>query len=110
MSRIDRIRRALGARRPARSGDAASSEPEASSEARLPVPVRSVGQTSGVQEERRRGHSEFAAHLLGQDGRTRGLRAGPLHVESAHGAYNAVEWSGPYDRRARKGRRTRTEI
>lgn len=111
MSRIDRIRRALGARRTARSGDSPAAETETPVEARLPVPVKTVAQTSGVQEDRRRGgNAEFAAHMLGQDGRTRGLRAGPLHVESAHGVYKHIEWSGSYDRRARKGRRARTEV
>lgn len=110
MSRIDRIRRALGARRTARSGDP-QPDVEASSEARLPVPVTTVAQASSVQDDRRNGSdSEFAAHLLGQDGRTRGIRAGPLHVESAHGVYKLIEWSGSYDRRARKGRRARTDV
>ena len=47
---------------------------------------------------------------LGQDGQKRGLRAGPLHIEAARGAYNKVEWSGSKDRRARAGRKAKTEI
>jgi hypothetical protein len=58
----------------------------------------------------RRGDSEFTAQLIGQDGQRRGLRAGTPLLEAARTAYNAVEWSGSYDRRARAGRRTRTLV
>ena len=52
----------------------------------------------------------FAAQLIGQEGQKRGLRAGPLHIEAARGAYNKVEWSGSRDRRARAGRKAKTEV
>ena len=62
------------------------------------------------REERRRNDAEVAAQLMGQDGQRRGLRAGPQVVDTARAAYNRVEWSGSYDRRARKGRQARTDI
>ena len=40
----------------------------------------------------------------------RGLRAGPSIHDIARSAYNKTEWSGSYDRRARKGRAARTEV
>jgi hypothetical protein len=52
----------------------------------------------------------FAAHLLGQDGHKRGLRAGPGLIETARQLYNRTEWSGAKDRRARKGHSAKAAI
>jgi hypothetical protein len=56
------------------------------------------------------GPGAFAAQLLGQDGRKRGLRGGQPVIEAARSAYLETEYSGPNDRRPPKGRLTRTEI
>jgi len=52
----------------------------------------------------------FDAHLMGQGGEKRGLRAGGPALDHAQMHYNRVEWSGRKDRRARKGRIADTEI
>ncbi|HWA62950.1 MAG TPA: hypothetical protein VG939_16330 [Caulobacteraceae bacterium] len=52
----------------------------------------------------------FAAQLIGQDGQKRGLRGGPQTLETARSAYLGAEYSGPADRRTRKGGITKTEI
>lgn len=107
MSRIDRIRRANQVGRLARADSDAHEEMADPKVARLPVVVPAAkppppgdGDPGAV----------FNAQLMGQDGQKRGLRAGPLHIEAARGAYNKVEWSGSKDRRARAGRNAKTEV
>ncbi len=56
------------------------------------------------------GLSAFAAQLMGQGGRKRGLKGGPPVLGEAKSAYLEAEYSGPNDRRARTGRITRTEV
>ncbi|MDP3747348.1 MAG: hypothetical protein Q8Q88_09905 [Phenylobacterium sp.] len=56
------------------------------------------------------GAAAFNAQLLGQDGQRRGLRGGPETLGAARSVYTKTEWSGPADRRARKGGVTKTEI
>jgi len=58
----------------------------------------------------REGAAAFNAQLLGQDGQRRGLRGGPETLGAARSVYTKTEWSGPADRRARKGGVTKTEI
>lgn len=111
MSRIDRMRRAALVRRAQKAEADRVEEPHAVARAdNLPVPVDPVAGARTFKDERRRGHSELAAQLMGQMNERRGLRAGTPLLDSARDAYNRVEWSGSYDRRARKGRRARTEI
>lgn len=52
----------------------------------------------------------FAAQLIGQGGRRRGLKGGPPVLDAARSAYLETEYSGSNDRRPRRGRTTRTEI
>lgn len=54
--------------------------------------------------------SIFKAQLMGQDGQKRGLRGGPQVIGAAHSAYATTEWSGPVDRRTRKGGVKKTEV
>ncbi|OXE36605.1 MAG: hypothetical protein CGW95_06665 [Phenylobacterium zucineum] len=56
------------------------------------------------------GASVFSAQLMGQDGQKRGLRGGQNVIGAAHNAYSTTEWSGPVDRRARKGGLKKTEV
>jgi hypothetical protein len=56
------------------------------------------------------GDSAFAAHLLGQTGRKRGLKGGPPVLIGARSAYLEAEFSGPSDRRVAAGKMTKTEI
>ena len=108
MSRIDRIRHSVAARRAARAEtDRAETAPSAT----LPVPLGpAVTMARAPRNETQRGDSELSAHLIGQDGQRRGLRAGPTLLDVARDAYSRIEWSGSWDRRARKGRRARTEV
>lgn len=56
------------------------------------------------------GDSVFAAQLLGQTGRKRGLKGGLPVLDEAKAAYLETEWSGPSDRRLAAGKMTRTDI
>ncbi len=86
-------------------------EAEATIASNLPVPVGpAITVPRTPRNDLRRGDSEFSAQLMGQDGQRRGLRAGTPLLEAARDAYNRVEWSGSYDRRARAGRSTRTDV
>jgi hypothetical protein len=110
MSRIDRIRRSDLIRRAYRAeSDAAAETPPAGGPGTL-VPVEPVAPPRSFRDDRRGVETGFAAQILGQHGERRGLRAGPPALEAARDAYNRVEWSGRYDRRARKGRQTRADI
>ncbi len=116
MSRIDRIRQTVSARKAARAAEARADQAreagarEAGAIPNLPIPVGPVMQPRGFKDEPRRRDSELDAQLLGQDGQRRGLRGGPTILDTARTAYNRTEWSGSFDRRARKGRAARTEI
>jgi len=52
----------------------------------------------------------FAAQVMGQGGIKRGLRGGDETLQRARGAYLETEYSGPADRRIRRGRIAKTEI
>lgn len=110
MSRIDRIQRAVSARRASKTETDRTEEARASGASNLPVPITPVDAPRTFQDERPRGYAEFAAQIIGQGGERRGLRAGPSLLDHARHAYNRTEWSGSYDRRARKGRAAREEI
>lgn len=104
LSRIDRTHRAILARAERLEGAARPAAGNAI------IPVEPVQPARTFRDQRRRGPTEFAAQLIGQDGQRRGLRAGPAAIEDAHGAYKRVEWSGRYDRRAAVGRHRREEV
>ena len=110
MSRIDRIQRAVSARKASKTEVERTEEARAAGASNLPVPITPVEPPRTFRDERRRGLSEFAAQVIGQGGERRGLRAGPSLLERARDAYNRTEWSGSYDRRARNGRATREDI
>jgi len=105
-SRIDRIARASPARRKAKAGRDA--EPGQAAPVNLPVPVgeaREVPRAAPIG-----GEAILEAQLIGQDGQKRGLRGGQPVLDAARKTYSGIEWSGSWDRRARKGRRARTEV
>ena len=110
MSRIDRMRHAALVRRAHKAEAGRAADAQDAGGANLPVPVAPVAGPRTFRDEHRSGDSEFAAQLIGQVGERRGLRAGAPLLDKARDAYNRVEWSGSFDRRARKGRQTRTEI
>jgi hypothetical protein len=111
MSRIDRIRHTLSSRRAARADEKRIDDGDKAAASNLPVPVGpAVTVERPLRPESRRGHTELSAHLMGQEGQRRGLRAGPTLLDIARHAYSRIEWSGAWDRRARKGRRANTDI
>lgn len=107
MSQIDRIRRTISSRKAARTAEAWADEAAAKRAGNLPVPVAPVAASRSFREGRTANDAEVIAQVLGQHGERRGLRAGPVLQEFARSAYSQIEWSGSYDRRARKGKRTR---
>jgi hypothetical protein len=109
LSRIDRIRRTVAAK-PASRTEADSQDAEPQFVAGLPVPVGEVYAPRPPRRDLRQGDCELVAQLIGQRSERRGLRAGPAFIDQASSAYNRAQWSGSYDRRARQGRRTRTDI
>ena len=109
MSRIDRTRRAVSAQKASRNEHARADEAPEPAIKNLPVAVGPVIVAPDPRAGRRGAASELVAQLIGQDGERRGLRAGPPLFERARTAYNGIEWSGAFDRRARKGRAARTE-
>lgn len=110
MSRIDRIQRAVPAPRASRTDTDRAREARPAGASNLPVPIDPVTPPRTFRDERPRGYAEFAAQIIGQGGERRGLRAGPSLMDAARDAYNRTEWSGRYDRRARKGGTTREDI
>jgi hypothetical protein len=110
MSRIDRISRALPTRRTVRFEADRSESAAGVGSANLPVPVGPALRVTPPPSVALGGESGFEAHVIGQDGQRRGLRAGPGYIEDASRAYNRVEYSGRWDRRARVGRTARAEI
>ena len=97
--RVSRVRRAAAAA--ARAGGAASP-----SQAVVPAaPVR----THDPEPARFPGDAAFAAQLLG-GGPRRGLKGGPETLEQARSTYLTNEYSGPADRRRKKGRAAKTDV
>lgn len=81
---------------------------------RLPVVIAGEtrqGRSSEAQAPGSAGRAgTFDAHLLGQSGRKRGLKAGPSAIDAARSAYLSAEWSGEADRRLPAGLMTRTAV
>jgi hypothetical protein len=111
---VFRITGALGsrgvARRPAAPDDGwpGDEEPAAAGPS-VPAPA-SPPHDDEAPRSRRAAIAAFAAQLLGQGGQKRGLRGGPETLGKARAAYLETEWSGPFDRRVRRGRITKTEV
>ena len=110
MSRIDRIRRSAKPGTPAKADIAHLTDADAFDPRTLPIAAGSVRVVSDVRYHDPEPPSVFAAQLIGQHGQKRGLRAGPVHIDAANGAYKKIEWSGSKDRRAVVGQTTRTKI
>ena len=109
-SRIDRIRHTIAARKAAQFDEARADEAFETTATNLPVPTGPALKLRNTRGERQRVEAAFATQLMGQDGERRGIRAGASLIDRARMAYNRIEWSGSFDRRARAGRTTRTEV
>jgi hypothetical protein len=108
-SPIDPARRAAMLRRAQKPDPESADEASEGETANLPVVVEPVVRPA-PRGAAGQGGATFAAQLLGQDGQKRGLRGGPTVIDTARMSYNRTEWSGSHDRRARKGRVTKTEV
>lgn len=110
MSRIDRIRRSAKPGTPAKAEIDRLSDADAFDPRTLPIPASAVRVVSDVRYQDSEPPAVFAAQLIGQHGQRRGLRAGPVHINAAQGAYNRIEWSGSKDRRTAAGQTAKTKI
>jgi hypothetical protein len=108
-SPIDPARRAAMLRRAQKHDNDAVDEAGHAESANLPVSIEQTVRSS-PRAPAGQGGATFAAQLLGQDGQKRGLKGGPTVIDTARVSYNRIEYSGAHDRRARKGRVTKTDI
>jgi len=107
---IDPVQRAAAARRAFRQARERERAEAGEETANLPVPIGEPTEPPAPEPPATAAAAAFAAHLIGQSGQKRGLRGGPATLETARSAYLDAEWSGPADRRASKGKVTKTEI
>ena len=108
-SPIDPIRNTGRSRRTLRpKREAVDSAREVAEDRSLPVVTGPV--VTHEPEQATDSASVFKAQLMGQDGQKRGLRGGPQVIGAAHTAYATTEWSGPVDRRTRKGGVKKTDV
>jgi len=94
----------------ASGGPHSDSRKENASTAIVPAgPARTHAQELSP-ETRSAADSTFAAQVLGQAGRKRGLKGGAPVLDEAKAAYLETEWSGPSDRRLAVGKMTKTDV
>jgi len=94
-----------------RAEDAARPASPAGGGTNLPVVIEQSPRAGARAEEARaEGFTTFTAHVYGQTGQKRGLRAGPPALEAARSAYLETEYSGPDDRRPPKGLLKKTKV
>jgi len=105
ISRAESTRRLAERRRRERRADERRAEGEARPAAPPPPPARDHEPKSPPASP-----GAVAAQLMGQEGHKRGLRGGKPVLDGARSAYLGAEYSGPNDRRPRKGRLTKTEV
>lgn len=106
-SPIDPIRRSALIRRAQRAAGAGGKDLDQPEDRSVPAIYESAPPTAEPPLDP---SAAFNAHLMGQDGQKRGLRGGPATLDAAKSTYNRIEWSGPADRRARKGGAAKTEV
>jgi hypothetical protein len=105
---VDPVRRLGRISRLRRSADAKSRADGAEETAREVVPV-APARTHDPEPPKPQGDAVFAAQLLAGPPR-RGLKAGRQALVEARATYLGTEYSGSADRRAKKGRETKTEV
>lgn len=104
---IDSVGPLSGPRRLRRRGaaggadSAATEQTDAAPETSAAAPIPAVSQ---------RPEDALSAHLIGQAGPAENADAPANSARQAHSTYLAVEWSGPRDRRTRRGRIAKTDI
>ena len=105
---VDKVRRLDRLSRVGRGAAAAARAGKAPSASRAVVPA-GPARTHDPEPAVAPVDAAFAAQLLAGAPR-RGLKGGPEMLEQARTTYLKNEYSGPADRRARKGRGTKTEV
>jgi hypothetical protein len=103
---VDPARRAAGIRRARKAGAEPTERSQESEAANLPVPVGPV-KSIPAGPAGPGGDAAIHAQVIGE---RRGLRAGPTIHDEARSSYNRTEWSGARDRRAPKGKNTKTDV
>jgi hypothetical protein len=71
-------------------------------EAAAPIPPGDLGPQHAAPA--------VSAQLMGQSDSAEGAAPAKSAMRRAHGAYLKVEWSGPHDRRTRRGRIAKTDV
>ncbi|MFZ5668626.1 MAG: hypothetical protein ACOY4K_03970 [Pseudomonadota bacterium] len=104
--------RALERRQTRRRAEDRRASPAADGGANLPVVIETAGPRPQDRPDPSAADAAaaFAAHLYGQTGQKRGLRAGQPAIDQARAAYLGAEFSGPDDRRPPKGLLKKAEI
>ena len=85
---------------------------QTAAEARVPVatePAQEAPKDNDTPADMPSADAGVAAQMLGE-GHKRGLKGGPETLQRARTTYLGAEYSGPADRRPKKGRITKTEI
>jgi hypothetical protein len=96
-----RVRRKR-AQNSAAASAAARMEPSEGVEAAAPIPPGDLGPQHAAPA--------VSAQLMGQSDSAEGAAPAKSAMRRAHGAYLEVEWSGPHDRRTRRGRIAKTDV
>ena len=86
--------------------DRDGADPESTSN----LPAIAVTQLVEQPAPPKTGFTAYAAQVMGQGGQKRGLRGGSEVLDRARSTYLETEYSGPSDRRLRRGRIAKTEI
>jgi hypothetical protein len=115
MTSIDPLRRAADLRRTAAARRAQlgrvekAERPEKPEDRLLPVPYEAPQAPALLAEEMSESAAAFSAQLIAQNQRR--PRRQPMDIlDAARTVYARTEWSGPADRRARKGSVAKTEV
>ena len=81
---------------------------QSAAETRVPV-ATGTAKDAPKSDDKPSADAGVTAQMLGE-GQKRGLKGGQETLSRARGAYLGAEYSGPADRRPKKGRITKTEI
>ena len=104
---IDSVGPLKGPRRIRRRGAAGRAESGATEHVEAPSESSAASAIPAVSQ---RPEDALSAHLIGQAGPAETAGVPANSARHAHSTYMAVEWSGPRDRRTRRGRIAKTEI
>jgi len=105
---IRRVRRVQGVKAVSSSDPVESGQNAASHGLNLPVPAGPIKHHESPPQSPEAA-AAFAAQIL-SGGERRGLKGGPSTLAVAKGQYLGAQWSGPHDRRSRKGSAQITDV